>query len=96
MKNTPGGPGEQPDYLSYLMRLWRVHSGEKATWRASLESAATGVTQSFVSLDDLFDFLREQTGFTPDVNGDQNGRKDEYTTTVILMIHRAGRRRGRS
>ena len=28
---------ESPDYLSYLLRLWRV-DGEAGAWRASLES----------------------------------------------------------
>jgi hypothetical protein len=66
---------EQPDYLSYLLRLWRVTgddktnqgdeashcTGETVTWRASLESALTGERKGFASLDDLFDFLRRQT-----------------------------------
>jgi hypothetical protein len=68
--------GEQPDYLSYLLRLWRVndggtshredgeseHAGGKAVWRASLESVRTGERRSFASLEELFDFLREQAG----------------------------------
>jgi hypothetical protein len=58
----------RPDYLSYLLRLWRVGGGElhdmgsKAIWRASLESARIGERRGFASLDELFDFLREQTG----------------------------------
>jgi hypothetical protein len=62
---------ERPDYLSYLLRLWQVN-GDEATcdegevvWRASLESPHTGERESFASLDDLFDFLREQTGVSP-------------------------------
>ena len=68
--------GEQPDYLSYLLRLWREsddgkphredaesgHAGGKVVWRASLESVCTGERRSFASLEELFDFLREQTG----------------------------------
>jgi hypothetical protein len=50
---------EQPDYLSYLLRLWR-ESEEKAVWRASLESPRTGECTGFASLDALFDFLRQQ------------------------------------
>lgn len=60
---------EQPDYLSYLLRLWRVSGdershrvGKKVIWRASLESSHVGGRKVFASLDDLFDFLREQTG----------------------------------
>lgn len=53
---------EQPDYLSYLLRLWRVSDGGQAViWRASLESPHAGERKVFTSLDDLFDFLREQT-----------------------------------
>jgi hypothetical protein len=59
----------QPDYLSYLLCLWRVSGGgephdmgRKAIWRASLESTRTGERMGFASLDELFDFLREQTG----------------------------------
>jgi hypothetical protein len=58
---------EQSDYLSYLLRLWRVneegnlHRGaEQAVWRASLENPHTRQRQGFASLDELFDFLREQ------------------------------------
>lgn len=56
---------EQPDYLSYLLRLWWAGGDDEApadgVWRASLESPQTGQQQGFASLDDLFDFLREQT-----------------------------------
>jgi hypothetical protein len=57
-----GAVKEPPHYLSYLLRLWRV-DGEDAepVWRASLESARTGERMVFARLDDLFDFLREQT-----------------------------------
>ena len=60
---------EQPDYLSYLLRLWRenddgnAHRDEKAVlWRASLENSLTGKRQGFDSLDKLFTFLRQETG----------------------------------
>ncbi|MBL7183254.1 MAG: hypothetical protein ISS50_02265 [Anaerolineae bacterium] len=68
MDNTPKGTREQPDYLSYLLRLWRVRgdegahqSAEKPIWRASLESPFTGERMGFASLDALFAFLRQQT-----------------------------------
>jgi hypothetical protein len=64
---------EQPEYLSYLLRLWRVSGqGEsqsplpKATWRASLEDPHTGERQGFASLDALVEFLWEQIGSDPD------------------------------
>lgn len=59
----------QPGYLSYLLRLWRVSGagnldgmGRKAIWRASLESTRAGERKGFAGLDELFDFLQEQTG----------------------------------
>jgi hypothetical protein len=56
---------EKSDYLSHLLRLWRVENHEaagadKAVWRASLESAHTGEKRTFAGLDDLIAFLREQ------------------------------------
>lgn len=68
---------EQADYLSYLLRLWRVsgdgesephHGAEKVVWRASLESSRTRERQGFASLEDLFDFLRQQTGVSSDAD----------------------------
>jgi hypothetical protein len=53
---------EQPDYLSYLLRLWRVSGEEKAVWRASLESPHTGERRGFANLTDLFTFLEKETG----------------------------------
>ena len=53
---------EQPDYLSYLLRLWRVSGEEKAVWRASLESPHTGERRGFANLADLFTFLEKETG----------------------------------
>jgi hypothetical protein len=35
------------------------------TWLASVESSLTGKRQGFASLDDLFAFLRRQTGAVP-------------------------------
>jgi hypothetical protein len=59
---------EQPDYLSYLLRLWRVNGQSsdepdpaKVMWRASLESPFTRERWNFATLDDLVDFLRVQT-----------------------------------
>jgi hypothetical protein len=54
---------EQPGYVSYLLRLWQEGSGERGTiWRAALESTRTGELETFASLDELFDYLRERTG----------------------------------
>jgi hypothetical protein len=72
-EQVEGTVEERPDYLSYLLRLWRVsgdkeshHAGGGGVWRASLESVRTGERRSFASLEELFDFLREQIGVPPD------------------------------
>jgi hypothetical protein len=71
-EQVEGTVAERPDCLSYLLRLWRVgddgeshHAGGMGVWRASLESVRTGERKVFASLDDLFDFLREQAGVSP-------------------------------
>lgn len=78
--------GERLAYLSYLVRLWRddnqdkgcrvdeapSHRVEKAIWRASLESALSGKQQSFASLDELFAFLRRETGAMCEADSHEN------------------------
>jgi hypothetical protein len=72
---------EEPDYLSYLLRLWRVNGDviphrrdaksqnmAKTVWRASLESTRTRQRRGFANLDALFDFLQQQIGATGDTN----------------------------
>jgi hypothetical protein len=54
----------QPDYLSFLVRLWRMQDGADA-WRGSIESPHTGERLGFASLEELFAFLLEQTGAMP-------------------------------
>ena len=60
---------DQPDYLSYLLRLWRIErretgaaDGSNPVWRASLECAQTGEVMQFCDLDDLIDYLLLRTG----------------------------------
>ncbi len=60
---------KQTSYLAYLLRLWRVDEKGKTIWRASLQSPQTRERRGFASLDDLFDFLREQTGASSDWEG---------------------------
>ena len=56
---------KQADYLSYLLRLWRVDGDEdqaetyQPVWRASLEDPETGRLQGFGSLESLFNFLAD-------------------------------------
>jgi hypothetical protein len=52
---------EQPGYLAYLLRLWRVNDDGKPVWRASLESPHTGERRGFANLELLFAFLEEKT-----------------------------------
>lgn len=48
-----------------MLRLWQAGSGEKLTWRASLESPHTGERHGFASLEALFAFLEEQIESQP-------------------------------
>jgi hypothetical protein len=64
---------KQPDYLAYMLRLWRVGRaalvGDRqagaaqklATWRASLQKPGTKELKGFACLDELFEFLEDQT-----------------------------------
>jgi hypothetical protein len=67
--------GEQPDYLSYLLRLWRVGDGEGLTWRASLKSAHTGQQVGFGNLEELLAFLREQTDIPSTASQGETGQR---------------------
>ena len=71
---------EQSDYLSFLVRLWRVSGGvgskrnpEEAVWRASLLDTLTEERVTFATIDDLFTFLRRQIGTTLNTNRDETG-----------------------
>jgi hypothetical protein len=59
---------QQRHYISYLLRLWQVCSGGRLIWRASLERADTRERRGFTSLDNLFEFLREQTETATEMN----------------------------
>ena len=61
MADVPGSQEEQEEYLSYLLRLWRAENGEELVWRAWLKSAHTGRQLGFAHLEELFDYLRQQT-----------------------------------
>ncbi len=65
---------EQPDYIAYLLRLWRTGGQAGGAWRASIEDPHTGERRGFASLEALFAFLREQVGM-PSVS-DRNGGID--------------------
>jgi hypothetical protein len=67
----------QQRYLSYLVRLWQTSDGGKQIWRASLESPATGERKGFGSLQELFEFLEEQTQGQMDLPGPSGRRSNE-------------------
>jgi hypothetical protein len=74
MSKKARGRGEQPDYQSYLLRLWRVDAGESGV-QASLESTQTGERRGFANLEVMFDFLRRQIAAQPERNsGERQGR----------------------
>ncbi len=52
---------ERSDYVAYLLRLWRSETDGEAVWRASIESPTTGERRGFANIDQLFEFLREET-----------------------------------
>ncbi len=56
------GPAGDPEYQSYLLRLWRATQDGEVTWRASLENPHTGERSGFANLEALFDDLRARTG----------------------------------
>ena len=65
MADVPKDSVEQPNYFSYLLRLWRQGNAERPMWRASLKGVHDGEQVGFASLDDLFHFLRKETGMLP-------------------------------
>jgi hypothetical protein len=76
----------ETEYKSYLLRLWRATSAGKLVWRASLEAPHTGLRYGFASLEQLFAFLKDQTGRAAepgaalDPAGDQ--ADDERSTNI--------------
>ena len=64
---------KRPDYLSYMLRVWRAREGKRDIWRASLHSPQSGERMSFRTLEELFAFLRQQTGTVLDSDGNSAG-----------------------
>ena len=68
---------EPRPYLSYLLRLWSAEDGGERVWRASLESPHSGQHTGFASLDDLFDFLRQEVNeWTSDLGSEERSEDD--------------------
>jgi hypothetical protein len=55
------GSGEARDYVAYLLRLWREKGGGTTQWRASLQDPHSGERVGFADLEELFDYLRQET-----------------------------------
>ena len=73
---------EQPDYLSYLLRLWREDGEGSTNWRASLESALTHERHVFPGLMELFAFLQRQTVAGHDANEDERSTRQPSAATL--------------
>jgi hypothetical protein len=71
---------EQPDYLSYLLRLWREDDKGATNWRASLESALTGKRHVFPCLMELFAFLQRQAVAGRDANENDSAMEQRSPT----------------
>ena len=85
MSERPENAAGQPDYLSYLLRLWRM-KGSAGAWQGSVESPQSGERLGFGSLDELFAFLREQTDTMPDIEEAKSSvgqRKGEHHTDSV-------------
>jgi hypothetical protein len=68
---------EPSEYLSFLLRLWRVTSGvgpdpngEGMVWRVSLQDTLTDDRISFANLEDLVAFLQRKMDVALDVGKD--------------------------
>ncbi|HTP08716.1 MAG TPA: hypothetical protein VMP08_10720 [Anaerolineae bacterium] len=51
---------QSPDYMAFLLRLWRVDEVDGVQWHASLEEPSTGERRGFANIDRLCAFLEEQ------------------------------------
>ena len=68
--------------LAYLLRLWPSESGERCTWRATLQNPYSAEQHAFASLQALFAFLRSQTEGPTDAPGAGEGGKVEESDGV--------------
>ncbi len=62
----------QPDYRSYLLRLWWANDEDEVTLRIYLEDPLTGERKGFSILEELIAFLRKEVGLDGEThcNGD--------------------------
>ena len=57
-----GDRGTDGEYLSFLLRLWRVNVEEMPVWRVSLQRPGSAEQTPFADLDRMLAFLRAETG----------------------------------
>jgi hypothetical protein len=69
MSKEGSAAGGARDYAAYLLRLWRERGGGTTRWRASLQDPHSGERVGFANLEELFGYLRGQTGDLPEGNG---------------------------
>jgi hypothetical protein len=67
------GAGEARDYVAYLLRMWREKGGELTRWRASLQDPRSGERVGFAGLEELFVYLRRETGDLLERDGETLG-----------------------
>ena len=46
-------------YYSYLIRIWKAHTNDEHTWRASLERPGLKERVGFSDIEGLFAFIKE-------------------------------------
>lgn len=68
------------EYLSYLVRLWRVCAPGMPIRRASLQRPSEGEQRSFAGLDEMMAFLRAET----------EERDEEEVTDTEAPMNRSG------
>ena len=78
--------GDEIDYISYLLRLWRVTVGGKVAWRASLEDPYTGERLGFAGFPDLLSYLEEQTGQAPDPDQEEGGERPQPRSESKTLV----------
>ena len=61
MDPGPNQGTHQTEYLSYLLRLWRVSVEGAPVWRVSLQRPGAAEQTVFAGLDELLAFLRAET-----------------------------------
>jgi hypothetical protein len=65
---------KQPDYRSYLLRLWWACDDDRVTLRIYIEDPHTSERTAFASLEALTLFLSQEVGLEGKTDDNANGR----------------------